>query len=120
MKRLAGVFCFFLMLANPLQAQVDDKEQFVSLGVDVMCQKDSPEARAMPDKYEELAFATGKVILKSTALRKNMVADIWMYVNPEEGSWTVLSKVPGDPWVCLLINGKDFSPWMGEVPSEIN
>jgi len=120
MKRLAGVFCFFLMLANPVQAQVSTDDEFVALAVDVMCQQDSPEARAMPDKYKELPFASGRVVLKSTNLKSNMEADVWMFVNPEDGGWTVLSKVKGDPWLCLLINGKDFQPWAGGAPREVN
>ena len=120
MKRLAGIFCFFLMLANPLHAQVSGNEEAVKLSIDVMCNKDSPKARALPDGYDELPFASGRVQIRSTNLKENLEADIWMFVNPTTGSFTMLSKIDSDPWLCLLVNGKDFQPWTSGVKSEIN
>jgi len=120
MKRLAGIFCFFLMLASPLQAQVSQDADTVVLAIDVMCNKDSPEARELPEGYDELPFASGRVQIRSTNLRENLEADIWMFVNPTTGSFTMLSKIDSDPWLCLLVNGKDFQPWTSGVKSEIN
>jgi len=119
MKRLAGIFCFFLMLANPLQAQ-DSGDEVVVLGIDVMCNKDSPGARSMPDKFDEIPFASGSVQLRSTSLKENLEATMWMFVNPSTGSFTILSKVDGDPWLCMLVNGQDFKPWISGVKSGIN
>lgn len=120
MKRLAGIFCFFLMLASPLQAQVSGNEEAVKLSIDVMCNKDSPKARALPDGYDELPFASGRVQIRSTNLKENLEATMWMFVNPTTGSFTMLSKIDGDPWLCLLVNGKDFNPWTGGVQREVN
>jgi hypothetical protein len=120
MKRLAGIFCFFLMLANPLQAQVSEDADVVKLAVDVMCNRDSPQARALPEGYDELPFASGRVQIRSTNLRANLEADIWMFLNPQTGSFTMLSKIDDDPWLCLLINGKNFKPWTGGEKREIN
>jgi len=120
MKKLAGIFCFFLMLANPLQAQVSEDADVVKLAVDVMCNKDSPQARALPEGYDELPFASGRVQIRSTNLRANLEADIWMFLNPQTGSFTMLSKIDDDPWLCLLINGKNFKPWTGGEKREIN
>jgi hypothetical protein len=47
-------------------------------------------------------------------------ADIWMFLNPQTGSFTMLSKIDDDPWLCLLINGKNFKPWTGGEKREIN
>ena len=120
MKRLAGIFCFFLMLANPLQAQVSEDADVVKLAVDVMCNKDSPQARALPEGYDELPFASGRVQIRSTNLKENLEATMWMFVNPTTGSFTMLSKIDGDPWLCLLVNGKNFQPWTGGVQREVN
>jgi hypothetical protein len=120
MKRLAGIFCFFLMLAGPLQAQVSQDEEVVKLTIDVMCNKDSPQARTLPDGYDELPFASGRVQIRSTNLKANLEADIWMFLNPQTGSFTMLSKIDDDPWLCLLINGKNFKPWTGGEKREIN
>ena len=120
MKRLAGIFCFFLMLASPLQAQVSQDEEVVKLTIDVMCNKDSPQARTLPDGYDELPFASGRVQIRSTNLKANLEADIWMFLNPQTGSFTMLSKIDGDPWLCLLVDGKDFNPWTGGVRREVN
>ena len=120
MKRLAGIFCFFLMLANPLQAQVSEDADVVKLAVDVMCNKDSPQARTLPDGYDELPFASGRVQIRSTNLKANLEADIWMFLNPQTGSFTMLSKIDDDPWLCMLINGKNFKPWTGGVQREVN
>ena len=120
MKRLAGIFCFFLMLASPLQAQVSQDEEVVKLTIDVMCNKDSPQARTLPDGYDELPFASSRVQIRSTNLKENLEATMWMFVNPTTGSFTMLSKIDGDPWLCLLVNGKDFKPWTGGVQREVN
>lgn len=120
MKRLAGIFCFFLMLASPLQAQVSQDEEAVKLAIDVMCNKDSPNARALPEGYDELPFASGRVQIRSTNLKENLEATMWMFVNPTTGSFTMLSKIDGDPWLCLLVNGKNFQPWTGGVQREVN
>jgi hypothetical protein len=120
MKRLAGIFCFFLMLASPLQAQVNEEAEAVKLTIDVMCNKDSPQSRALPDGYDELPFASGRVQIRSTNLNENLEATMWMFVNPTTGSFTMLSKIDDDPWLCMLVNGKNFKPWVGGVKSEIN
>ena len=108
------------MLASPLQAQVSGNEEAVKLSIDVMCNKDSPKARALPDGYDELPFASGRVQIRSTNLKENLEATMWMFVNPTTGSFTMLSKIDGDPWLCLLVNGKDFNPWTGGVQREVN
>ena len=121
MKRLAGIFCFFLMLASPLQAQVSGNEEAVKLALLMLCAtKTAHNARALPDDYDELPFASGRVQIRSTNLKENLEATMWMFVNPTTGSFTMLSKIDGDPWLCLLVNGKDFNPWTGGVQREVN
>ena len=118
MKRLASIFCFFSMLANPLQAQVSEGEDTVVLTADIVCDRNREKMESVPGKYGEIPFATGRVQIRSANVKEYMEADMWLYVNPEDGNFTMLTVIDGDPYTCMFVNGKDFRPWTDGVKSE--
>ena len=112
MIRLASIFCV-LMFANPVTAQQIQDNDVSVMTVDLICRKDTNEemTKKLPQKFGEQTFAQGMVKLRSTSLNQFVEADVYMYVNSQDGSFTILSQVKGDNEVCILANGKDFVPW---------
>ena len=114
---LATALSIVLLLASPAQAQ--NETDTLIMGVDLICRPDTDGqmTEALPKKFGELQFARGKVKIKSKALNQYVEAEIYMYVNPQNGGFTILSQVHGDPVVCILANGMDFVPWVPNKPT---
>ncbi len=119
MIRLTSAIFFTMLVAcHPVAAQVSGDEEKVMLTADIICGLHREKMEAVPEKYGEVPFATGRVQIRSANVKEYMEADMWMYVNPEDGNFTMLTVIDGDPYTCMFVNGKDFRPWTDGVKSE--
>ena len=63
-------------------------------------------------KYEEVPFAQGK---GSLIVPGNRMYDgqMQMYVHPDGNSYTIAITLT-EEYKCIVVMGKDFTPWFGE------
>tara|TARA_E500000075_G_C6980433_1_gene316333 strand:+ start:955 stop:1329 length:375 start_codon:yes stop_codon:yes gene_type:complete len=62
-------------------------------------------------KYQEIPFTLGQGMILIPSSPGRFSGELRTYVNPDTGSFTVVLML-GPATGCIVVMGKDFSPWM--------
>ena len=62
-------------------------------------------------KYQEIPFTSGHGMILIPTAPGRFSGELRTYVNPDTGSFSVVLMLDASTG-CILVMGKDFSPWM--------
>jgi len=62
-------------------------------------------------KYQEVPFTSGHGMILIPSAPGRFSGELRTYVNPETGTFTVVLMI-GPETGCIMVMGKDFTPWM--------
>lgn len=102
---LAPLLGLFLMIvATPIKA--DPKV----MGLQLQCESTPGLMFEMvQEKYGEMPFSSGRGIIQSIS-GQWLEAEIYMFINPTKGSYSVIAVDPGSGLQCMLLAGQQFKP----------
>ena len=109
MKNL--IVSILLCFATPLFSQ-ESSAKILTMGVP--CDKTQNVFNILQEGKEGLLFSGGGLIAESTTRQVYPTATM-VFVNQETGNWSVIASF-GDGTSCLIMPGKNFTPYSGKQP----
>ena len=104
------------MLAHAQEEQpVQPQAQWRMLPSFINC-SDIKTIETMLSGYEEQPFSIGNGTILIPATPGRFDGKIRTYVNPQTGSFTVILMLDETEVGCIVIMGRDFTPWLGKTP----
>lgn len=104
-KRLAFFIAGLVLIGNLAHAEPK------ILPLQAQCDSFIPMAKILSDYGEDLLF-TGEGITIAFGVEQSYRGGMMFFVNQDTGTWTMFQLFQ-DGTACLLFNGADFEPFVG-------
>lgn len=113
LKKIITTLCLVTAITTTAVAQSKEpKGELPTIFTRAPCDT-LPNMVATVKKYDEKLLFTGSGMTFAAPTGQPYRGGLMFLVNQDTGSWTIF-QLFGDGMACMIMNGKDFSPYTGD------